>query len=440
MPGAESVTAIPPSPPRAPRRSRHEASWDQYSNLWDRYEEFRAYRWLGDEWGPEELVRHIVDTYAAPYLRPESRVLEIGPGGGRYTRYLIERCASLTAIDVSSRMLERSRRRFAEVEHARFVKGNGHDLAPIADASVDFAFSCNVFVQLDLEDVFGYLAELRRVLAPGGVASIHYADFSGPEGWMHFLQSRERWADDPLQRGRFCELTLSTMEMLAARAGLSVLRNQYVARDAILVAVRPAVEGAAPESARPSFGPIQPHLDDLAGDVYHEMPTPHHTAAARDAIDRLVAGRGIESVLELGCGAAPCLDRAAELGMRTLGVSLGAEPCAHRVVRADFHASGLPSNEFDVVIARHVLEHSAMPLVALLEMRRLTRRYALVVVPCDEPIWIDWPNHYSVLSRLLWKKLFARARFRVVAEEDGPLEPSSTEWRFLLERDDVKPS
>jgi hypothetical protein len=33
----------------------------------------------------------------------------------------------------------------------------------------------------------------------------------------------------------------------------------------------------------------------------------------------------------------------------------------------------------------------------------------------------------------MWRKLFARARFEIVAEAGRPLEPNSTEWRFLPE-------
>lgn len=127
------------------------------------------------------------------------------------------------------------------------------------------------------------------------------------------------------------------------------------------------------------------------------------------------------------------LDRLAELGVETRGVSLGAESCDHPVLHEDMHFSGIANGSVDLVVARHIVEHSPMPLLLLMEMHRLTARYALVVVPCDDVIWVEWHNHYSVFGKPLWNKLFARAGFRVVAEEDGPLEPDSTEWRFLLE-------
>jgi ubiquinone/menaquinone biosynthesis C-methylase UbiE len=395
----------------------------------------------------------------------DSRVLEIGPGGGRYTKYLIDRAALTWAVDCSAEMLRRCAKRFGGSAAARFIKNNGHDLAEIPAASFDYACAFNVFVQLDVEDVFGYLLELRRVLAPGGICCIHYAEISGPEGWSYFQHNRCGWAVDPAQRGRFGVLTLATMKMLAERAGLEVTRNQAFGRDAVLVARCPSAKhtipagaeigapanatipcdaGATQDSARAAtnvtiaagrdFLRVEEHLDDLAADVHHEPTTAHHTAAAHDAVESLLSGLEIRSAVELGCGPAPALDKLAQRGIQTMGVSLGDESCAHEVLRADVHFSGIGNNAFDLAVARHVLEHSPMPLLLLMEMYRISNRYALAVVPCDDQLWIDWPNHYSVLSKAMWRKLFRRARFEILREVDAPLEPHSTEWRFLLQK------
>jgi ubiquinone/menaquinone biosynthesis C-methylase UbiE len=435
---AREEEKTPAGPP-----SRYETLWDEYALFWDAEPYFRRFRFIGDEWGSDDWVRQIVDTYAAPYLRAESRVLEIGPGGGRYTVRLAPLCAELACVDVSGEMIARLKRRLAHFGHVSYQKGNGRDLSAIGTSSQNFVFSFNVFVQLAIEDVYGYLSEIARILAPGGVAALHYACLSGEEGWKHFLSQREKWAADPCQRGRFGELTLATMDLLADRAGLSVDRNQIVSRDAMVVLRKPGSARAARqereqrdggEGTRRDFRFVDRYLDELASDVHDEAPTGHHAAAARGAIDQMVKGLEVKSALELGCGTGPCLDRLKELGIAARGVSLGAEPCAHPVVQADIHFTALPERGVDLVVARHILEHSPMPLLLLMEMRRLTRRYALVVVPCDEKIFVDAKNHYSVLSKPLWRKLFTRARFRVLKEADGSLEPASTEWRFLLER------
>ena len=220
--------------------SHYETIWDDYSRRWDEDPHFRRYRHLGDEWGPDEWVSGVIEGFAKPYLRPESVALEIGPGGGRYTMRLAPLCAEIFGVDVSNEMLSRAERRLAHHGHVHFAKGNGRDLGAIPDASVNFVFSFNVFVQLALEDVHGYLEEIARVLTPNGVAALHYATLSTDEGFAYFRQHRESWSKDPLQRGRFGPLTLDAMAFLAASVGLGVLRNEPIGRDAMVVLQKPA--------------------------------------------------------------------------------------------------------------------------------------------------------------------------------------------------------
>jgi SAM-dependent methyltransferase len=49
------------------------------------------------------------------------------------------------------------------------IVGDITELSALADGSVDFAFSSNVFEHLTQDQVASVLAQLRRILAPGGV-------------------------------------------------------------------------------------------------------------------------------------------------------------------------------------------------------------------------------------------------------------------------------
>ncbi|MFN0206384.1 MAG: class I SAM-dependent methyltransferase [Planctomycetota bacterium] len=441
------MTIATPSPARAPEAScyntahkpiaRYARAWDEYSDYWDQNSYYRQYKHLGDEWGPDEWVHHVIDTYAKPYLSTNANVLEIGPGGGRYTKHLLENCSALVAVDVSRKMAIRAHRRFSKLQNFSCLVGSGRDLRDIPAASIDFAFSMNVFVQIEIEDFYSYLLELKRTLKIGGNAAIHYAVFSNEEGWNYFNSQREKWSADPCQRARFTVMTLATADLLAQRAGLAVVRNQYCGRDAMMILQNCAdgeLKTTTHGTMRRDYQQIDRYIDELAADVYHEIPTEHHTAAARETVDQYLLNLDFNDAIELGCGAAPTLDRLAELGKKTRGVSLGFEPCAHPVVHADMQFSGLGANCSDLVIARHVLEHSPMPLLMLMEMARITRKYALVVVPCDEEIWVNWANHYSVFGKPAWRRLFNRAGFELLQEGEGRLEPNSAEWRFLLKK------
>ncbi len=426
--------------------SFYEKIWDDYSLWWDTNSDFRkVFKFLGDEWGEEELVRFSMETFVSPYIKSTDTVLEIGPGGGRYTAYVAPFVNRLVCLDVSHLMLERVKRRFAAFPGLLYVKGNGHDLSKITTGAIDFVFAFNVFVQLEFEDLFNYLQEIRRILRPGGKAALHYAVISSDDGWNYFLENYRTWMACREVRGRFCEMTLQKMELLVERLGLGLIYNQHVSRDAVVIIEKPdpskAVPAPAPDAfpstcLRRNYRHFDRYLDELARDVYNESPTQHHKEAAQDVVDGMLAGLHIETVLELGSGSGPCLDRLASSGKKTYGVSLGTEKCAHPVLHADMHFTNMPPEQYDLVIARHVLEHSPMPLLLLMEIHRLSRRYALVVVPCDDPVWVNWSNHYSVFSKLLWRRLINRAGWEVVKEQDAYFDNDaiSVEWRFLLEK------
>ncbi len=432
----ESHTA-PPAPSLA-GPDRYELHWDAFCRDWEANPELQHLEYLGDDWGSEDYVRWVIESFAAPYSSGQETVLELGPGGGRYTKHLADLCASLICVDVSSEMLARLSWRFTDRSHLVYWKNGGHDLQGIAPDSVDFAFAWNVMVQIAVEDVFGYLRELRRVLRPGGRATFNYAEFSHAKGWQCFLDQHARWAREPGRPGHKSSLTLAVMDMLCGRAGLVVERNQVTNDDAVVIVRKPhpeeLVETGAPSDCRRDWSHFDHYVDVLAEDVYHEPVTEQHTIAAQETVEEMLTDLEFETVVELGAGTGPTLDALAALGKQTWAVSIGAEACQHPVLHRDMHFTGLPDASFDLVVARHVVEHSPMPLLLLMEMARIAQRYALVVVPNDDEIWIEWINHYSVLSRPMWRKLFARAGWRVLDEVERPMPPDSAEWRFLLEK------
>ncbi|MEU6857338.1 class I SAM-dependent methyltransferase [Glycomyces sp. NPDC046736] len=92
------------------------------------------------------------------------RILDVGCGAGPLFEALRDRGAIVTGIDPSVRMLELARRRLGEdaVLHQADLK----DPLPFPDDAFDDAVSCMVLHYL--EDWTAPLAELRRVLVPGG--------------------------------------------------------------------------------------------------------------------------------------------------------------------------------------------------------------------------------------------------------------------------------
>ena len=159
---------------------------------------WEAWDWsaAGDEWThstqwKQSLIRCVLQAM----IPDQSRILEIGPGAGRWTEALIERASSYLGIDISSTCVAHCSERFAGNPRARFVVGSGHDLAASPDRAVDALWSFDVFVHINRAEVEDYAREFRRVLAPGGIGIIHHGAVGGASGgWRSNLTGADMTA------------------------------------------------------------------------------------------------------------------------------------------------------------------------------------------------------------------------------------------------------
>jgi ubiquinone/menaquinone biosynthesis C-methylase UbiE len=107
-------------------------------------------------------------------IRPGERVLELGPGPGAFTVEAARQVGlqgELVAVDIQPEMIAQVEQRVREVGLGNVTAhvASAHEL-PLEDASVDRAFLVTVLPEIP--DRQRALAELRRVLKPGGVLSI----------------------------------------------------------------------------------------------------------------------------------------------------------------------------------------------------------------------------------------------------------------------------
>lgn len=113
--------------------------------------------------------------------RPGLRWIDVGCGNGAFTELLVERCAprSVVGVDPSEGQL-----RFARERHtagvARFEQGDAMHLPGGADA---FEAGVMALVIFFVPDPAAGLAELTRVVAPGGEVSAYVWDVLEPGGF-----------------------------------------------------------------------------------------------------------------------------------------------------------------------------------------------------------------------------------------------------------------
>ena len=112
----------------------------------------------------------------AAVVQPGDRVLDACCGTGDLAVAALQAGATVTGLDFSERMLERARRKSDEIE---WVQGDAEKL-PFEDASFDAATVG--FGVRNLADLERGLAELQRVLRPGGRVAI--LEITRPRGLL----------------------------------------------------------------------------------------------------------------------------------------------------------------------------------------------------------------------------------------------------------------
>lgn len=107
---------------------------------------------------------------------PARRILEIAPGFGRWTKYLIPACDEFVGIDLSTKCVDACRDRFASAKHAQFFANDGHSLAAAKNESFDLIFSFDSLVHAEVDVLTSYIPQVLRKLALGGVAFLHHSN------------------------------------------------------------------------------------------------------------------------------------------------------------------------------------------------------------------------------------------------------------------------
>ena len=138
-----------------------------------------ALSWLVDNPLRRRYMRPVLDRIG---IRPGERVLELGPGPGAFTVDAALRAGSegrLAAVDIQPKMIAQVEQRVREsgLTNVEARVASAHAL-PLDDDSVDRAFLVTVLPEIP--DPGRALAELHRVLRPGGVLSIT-EEFSDPD-------------------------------------------------------------------------------------------------------------------------------------------------------------------------------------------------------------------------------------------------------------------
>lgn len=180
----------------------------------------RAYRELADQYAalfgssgqvhPDDLAmiaRHLS-------IRPGA-VLDVGCGPGHLTAHLRSLGVDAIGIDLVPEFIDHAR---AAHPDGRYELGSMYELA-VLDHSVAGILAWYSLIHLSPDDLDGVLAELRRVMVPGGTLMVGFFDGDEVVAFDHKVVTAYSWPVDELS-ARLSQAGFSETERLV-RAGVA---------------------------------------------------------------------------------------------------------------------------------------------------------------------------------------------------------------------------
>jgi len=147
----------------------------------------------GSEWsewwgGVAAQWEHTLEPRIGGFV-PAATILEIGPGRGRWSRYLRPLCSRLLLADLSERCIDACAALFPGDATVDCFVNDGSSFPMIAADSVDFIFSFDSLVHAESDVMQAYAREFARILTADGVAFIHHSNI-GAYGRAPFMAAK----------------------------------------------------------------------------------------------------------------------------------------------------------------------------------------------------------------------------------------------------------
>jgi len=136
----------------------------------------------GHEWSNDKDFKdtnELWNKFIFEHLKPfrGKRILEIAPGFGRLTQYLVILASELTVVDLNQLCIDETRKKLGGHIEKYYV--NDGKTLPVDNESQELVFSFDSFVHMHANVIESYIEEMSRVLTPGGHGFIHHSWFEG---------------------------------------------------------------------------------------------------------------------------------------------------------------------------------------------------------------------------------------------------------------------
>lgn len=180
----------------------------------------------GHEWsegfgGTDKMWKNFLFPRLKPYLYIDKKmietILEIAPGQGRVTDYLLHFATKkISIVDMNENLIDVCKEKFKNYSNIEYYTNDGLSLDFIEDDSIDLVFSWDSFVHMHQEVVENYIKQIATKLKKGGVGFIHHSNLGGGDD-LSFNNVCGRANNSPQLFAENCE-----------KYGLEIINQEYV--------------------------------------------------------------------------------------------------------------------------------------------------------------------------------------------------------------------
>lgn len=210
--------------------------WDDYAKSWDyknipvenddiagdieKRKEYLSF--IGNEWGVLKDATDIIHDYLLSYVDKNSVVAEIGIGGGRIANLVAPEVKKLYGFDVAAEMLKKASKALSHHKNIEYVYQKHSSFDDKFEKYFDAIYSFDVFVHLDLHNIWAYFKEINKALKDDGKVFLHTANLKTPGGWDRFKVQDRYWP------GGFYFITPDIIDIFAEKAGFKIINHSKV--------------------------------------------------------------------------------------------------------------------------------------------------------------------------------------------------------------------
>lgn len=170
-------------------------------------------------------------------------------------------------------------------------------------------------------------------------------------------------------------------------------------------------------------------IEKMGEDTEIEEPSILHAQIIENfvkVLNKSCPSNKFKKVLDVGCGSGGALEELTKYGYEPTGISINKkeiEICKNKGYKAllmDQSFLEFEDKTFNIIWARHVLEHSIMPAYTLQEFKRVLKDdgvlYIEVPSPSTQIVHENNPYHFSMFTKNVWSALFIKSGFKLVYE------------------------